>query len=293
MKRALTAAVLSLLFVTPNCAEDPRRTQARAAIERTLDWLRAHPPEQDARLAVLGMDIWTWNLVSRLHPDRSVREEAASVTRERLSRVAPPRAPEWIALSWWAVILRCAQSQRLDAQPLIDGLVASDLDRLLEDSAPTTAWWSSQLLRHAGLEVESRRERTAIAAGLAKGAGYRPSARDASAFYHELAAAADFGRGSLAAFDEAHIDFARRAQPELVALSQHNQNTDAVATLVVAGALLGQRDEPYFEAAIDWLLERQLEDGTYRRQFPSKATSDIRHAVLVVTWALMVYLSDA
>ena len=292
MRRVLTALILFASAVSLHGEEEPRRAAARA-VDRTVEWLRANPPEQDARLAVHGMDIWTWNLVSRLHSDRAVRAEAAARVRDGLRALGRPKAPDWIALSWWAVVLRCVDSQGLDTQPIADALLASGLDGPLEQSAPTTAWWSSQLLRHAGLEVESKRGRTAIADRFGKRGDYRPSIRDAYAFYHELAAAADFGRQPLSTFTSEQLAFVREVQPELMALAQKQADTDAVAELVIAGALLGQRDEPYFDAAIDWLLERQLDDGTYLRKEPAQGTSDTRHAVLVGTWALLVYLSDS
>jgi hypothetical protein len=191
------------------------------------------------------------------------------------------------------VILRCAGSQGLDTQPLAVALAAADLEELLARSAPTTAWWSSQLLRHAGLPVASSGGPPAIAAAAAQGAAYRPSVRDAYAFYHELASASDFGRRPLSAFPPEQLDFVREAHPRLMALVLEQGDTDAVAELIVAGALLGQRNAPHFDAAVAWLLERQLDDGTFRGKRPARGTSDTRHGVLVGTWALLVYLSEA
>ncbi len=93
----------------------PLRTDALRALERTLSWLAAHRPDPgSARAGYVGMDAWTWDLFSRLHPDPSVRAPAAERARSRLQSLDADLEPTVVALSWRATLLRAMEYQRLD-----------------------------------------------------------------------------------------------------------------------------------------------------------------------------------
>jgi hypothetical protein len=270
----------------------PIRASAQAALERSLTWLASHRPDATSALGNRVLDAWSWTLFARLHPEAGVRERAASEARARLERLGFPTNPDFVALTYWAVALRCRAAAGLETDGLRDALAQVDLVALLAAGSPTSAWWSAELLRHSGVSVDLPRRTRAIAVAAAEPA-YAPSVRDAVAFYHELAAAADLGTRAIEGFSSDEIAFVRRVLPDLVAASRARGDTDAAAEALIAAALLDERRAPWFREGVDWILAQQRPDGAYvRAGMPRDPDPDeLRHGVLVASWALLEALA--
>lgn len=294
--------ILLALFLGPAaCASDSSSdetssAQMRAtheALARSLSWLEHHRPEPHAKLGDHVLDAWTWVIFARLHPDATVRARARREARQRLMALEAPGELDFVSLSYWATALRCRASVGLDPDPLRARLEAADLEPILAEGSATTALWSVELLRRSGVEVTLPPRTTALAAAAAD-PDWAPSLSNAVAIYHELAAASDFGRAPVRGFSAEELAFARRAHPMLFSVVRGEGQTDAAAEVLIAGAILGQRDEPWFADGIAWLRTRQRDDGSYRRagQRPDPSANARRHGILTASWALLASLPD-
>ncbi|MBW2316150.1 MAG: hypothetical protein JRH10_18420 [Deltaproteobacteria bacterium] len=286
----------ALLLGSAACASDSSNDDTRAtheALARSLVWLERHRPEPGSKLGNHVLDAWAWERFARLHPDATVRARARSEARSRLAALEADAEPDFVALSYWATALRCRAALGLDPDPLRSRMQAADLERLLRESSPTTALWSAELLRFSGVEL-TLPARTTLLSSAAVDPDWAPSHRDAVAIYHELAAASDFGRESVRGFSAEEIAFARRAHPVLFSVVRGEGRTDAAAEILISGAILGQRDEPWFADGIVWLRTRQREDGSYMRagQRPDPPADARRHGIVTASWALLESLQE-
>jgi hypothetical protein len=269
-----------------------------AALDRTLGWLVANPPDRAPSLGELGMDTWTWCLYARLHPRPAARRSAEAEARARLAAIEPHIEATATSLSWWALLLREMQYLGIDSARHRAALARLDLGAALGAMTGTTAFWTTELLRHAGMDVVSKPDQTVVA-GLAKGPGvesYTPTLRDAYAVYHEIAPATDLGRRAPQAFTAEQLSVARAFQPRLYEVSLQARDLDAVAEVLVAAALLGQRDDEWYRQALVWLLGQQRDDGTWpdlRNPASRRSAGDARHAVLVASWAVLQSVAGA
>ena len=161
--KALPCVVLALGLLHCSAAgpgasapQDADRKAVLDALQRSLAWLESHPPNAHrAKLGALGMDAWAWSIFARLHPEATLRERAAEEARRRLRGIPPRVEPTATSVSWWALLLRVMQSHQIDTAPHRAALSAVDLADVLHDMNPTTAFWTTQLLRHSGMAIES------------------------------------------------------------------------------------------------------------------------------------------
>jgi hypothetical protein len=285
--------VLALLGILGCSAEDPLRAEALAALERSVVWLQSHPVRDGAALGERGMDAWTWELIARLHPDEAVRARVAREARTRLAVIELEDELDQVGLSWWSLLMRCRTSLGLDNAPIVKALTAHDLEAILEQGAPTTAFWTAELLSRSGVALASRPEDTVLAQA-ALASRREVTLRDAYAFYHELAPASDLNRQPIRAFDAEQLAYARALHPNLLAESIREGDADAVAEVLVSAVIINARG-PEYRAGIAWLLAKQQEDGTYLspKKGALRSQRDPRHLVLVATWALLEFLASS
>ena len=288
----LLALLAQALAACADAPSDATREPVLRALDRSIGWLGAHPPDPDrVPIGEVTLDAWPWSLLSRLHPDPQVRARSATEARARLQYLEPEVEPTLVALSYWALLLRIFESQNLDATPYREALARVDIEAILADGNPTTNLWISELLRHSGVPIESQVEETYLATAAAAGSGrFEPTVRGAYALYHEIAPAADLGRAPPSVFSKARLEFARSILPALFEVSRNAGDTDAAAEILVTAALLGERKRAFYREGIEWLLAQQRDDGTYRDARSAGASlppQHYRHGVLVVSWALL------
>jgi hypothetical protein len=270
----------------------PGREEVLQALDRSLSWLVAHPPDPaGAPIGELALDEWTWNLFSRLHPDPKIRARTAEGSRARLRSLEPRVEPTLVSLSYWALLLRNLVSQDLDATAYRAALSRVNIDAILAKGNPTTNLWTTELLRYSGIPGASSVEGTYLATSAATGLDrFEPTLRGAYALYHEIAPVTDLGRGPVRGFSDDQVQFARRVLPALLERSRSAGDTDAVAEVLITASLLGERRRSFYGEGIEWLVARQREDGTYRdarARAPAPPPAPFRHAILVVSWALL------
>jgi hypothetical protein len=177
----------------------------------------------------------------------------------------------------------------MDTSPYLAALSKIDLSEVVNKMSPTTALWTSGLLRPVGIAVEVDPAATAVATGAAA-SDWTPTVRSAYAIYHEIAGDTDLGRAAPRVFNQRQLDFIRRALPQLLDVCITEHDTDAAAEVLIAAAILDQRERGYYAEGMRWLLAQQRADGTYfsardlkRNQDPS----NFRHVVLIGSWALL------
>jgi hypothetical protein len=285
-----------LLIVLPavalfSCANvDPLREAALEALERSMVWLQSHPARNEAALGERGMDAWTWELISRLHPDDAVRARAAREARIRLEAIELGDELDHVSLSWWPLLLRCRDSVGLDSAAIVRELETRNLASILDRAAPSTVFWTAQLLSHSGVALPSQPEETLLAQA-ALGNRRDVTVRDAYAFYHELVPASDLGRQAIRVFDADELAYARAVHADLLAECLREGDADAVAEVLISATIVDARGPEYREG-IQWLLAKQQKDGTYLspKKGPLRSQRDPRHLVLVATWALLEFL---
>jgi len=171
-RRSILASVLAVVAAAGNYCEaagEPTDEAARQALQRSITWLDASRPDPArSQLGELGMDAWSWAQIARLHPDPTVRQRARNEARVRLGRLEPVIEPTATALSWWAVLVRSMNALDMDTAPYLAALSESDLERVLDGMNPTTALWTGELLRFAGVAIEADVAATEVARGAAK-----------------------------------------------------------------------------------------------------------------------------
>jgi hypothetical protein len=291
----VTAALLLLL---PGCGGGPPADDATervvGALARSVAWLEAHPPDPEADpLGTNCLDAWTWYVLSAWHPEPSVRTRAAVETDRRLGAMRRPEQWTVVTLSYWATVLQLMRLREPGRALGPQGPTEADVESALRSANPTTAWWTRELLRHAGFPSDPDFSGTFVATTADDPKGWRPTTRDAYRLYHEVAPATGLGHAAPDALGAEHLEFVRRSLPALIGAARTDGDTDAVAEALVAAALVGERDTPTYREGIAWLLEQQREDGTYhaaRDLARAPTVNDSRHAVLVVSWALLASL---
>lgn len=286
------AASLSLgCFEGAGRGDDPELERRFA---RSLQWLDAHAPDpRRDPVGALCLDAWTWYVFSAWHPEEHVRERAGREVDRRLAALEPPRDLDVVKLSYWATLwwIMKLRGRQLDPAALLPA--RTDLDAIVSTAHPTTRWWIEKLLEHVGLPVEPDFTRTLIHGASAGPAAYTPTLSDAYRIYHEIAPATGLGAVPFAGFDRAQTEFVLRVLPGLIEVGRDAGDTDAVAEVLIAAALMGERDTAAYRDGIAWLLGRQREDGTYWTAGDSMTPPDpheSRHGVLVVSWALLTSL---
>jgi hypothetical protein len=280
-----------LLVATIFCSAGPSTGKfdgrVVTALGRSVAWLEQHPAEPPASIGNLGFDAWSWYPFSVWHPDPAVREHAGAETDRRLRALTPP--PEWnlVTLSYWAVLLRIAQQRgiELPADPALPS--GEQLRSLLGEEAPTTAYWTAELLRHAGIRTLPETSGTLLDRGPGSLPGYAPTVADAYAVFHELLPGTGLGSENLE-ITRAQADFVLASLPGWFEVCRAKPDIDCVAELLVVAALMDERGALYDEN-LDWLLSRQLPDGTYAVTNRGEA-DEFRHVVLVASWALLASL---
>jgi hypothetical protein len=289
------AAGLAVLQATCAGADPAASLQA---LGRSLAWLEAHPPAdpRTARLGDLCLDAWAWYLFAALHPDPDVRRHAGAELDRRLRTLPPPSERTEVSLSYWATLMRLMQRRGIDTTSHAAAFSGPESATVMRTAAPTTRWWTAELFRRSGVPMTPDFSGTFIATGAASSADYTPTRREAYRIFHELAPAADLGLEPLTQLTPAQMAFARRVVPGLLAVSQAEADTDAVAEVLVSAALLGERDTPLYRDGIAWLLAQQRPDGTYMsaRDRMRPATADnFRHVVAVGSLAVFTSLAGA
>jgi hypothetical protein len=298
-RACLLPALLFLLFLTA-CSDsgtDPRRHAVLRALDHSMTWLSAHPPDPaSASIGELTLDAWPWTIYSRLHPDAEIRDRSASEARKRLLGLVPEVEPTIVALSYWAVLLRNFEFHNLDTSAYREALSRVDMETVLEAGNPTTNLWITELLRRSGISIRSQVGESYLVKSSASGINsFKPTVRGAYALYHEIAPTTDLGRERIRIFSDVQVEFVRTVLPELLEVSLKAGDTDAVAEVLITASLLGERRQRYFEEGIKWLLSRQREDGTYgkaKENDRKRAPVHFRHGVLVASWALLESLRD-
>ncbi|MBW1907339.1 MAG: sulfatase-like hydrolase/transferase, partial [Deltaproteobacteria bacterium] len=272
-----TTLISSLLFVLPSCerAQPVAKSSDEAALQalhKSLEWLAANPPNPaDAQLGEIGTDAWSWAQIAKLHPSAAVRERAKQEARKRLGQLEPAIELTPVELSYWVVLLRSMNEVGIDTSPYLAALSESDLRQALTEMSPTTALWTSGLLRFAGIAIEFDPAATEVATGAAS-SDWIPT------------------RVAPRVFNERQLDFVRRALPQLLRVCIAAQDTDAAGEVLIAAAILDQRGRRYYVDGIRWLLAQQQSDGTYRSGRDGErtsASSNFRHVVLIGSWAVL------
>jgi hypothetical protein len=266
-----------------------------AALERSLHWLEQHRPDpENERLGYLTLDAMAWHVFAAFHPDARTRRGAGEQLDERLRAMPLPGEPEMVPLSYWAVALRIASIRGVDLAPQASAIARWDIDALIGEARPHTAWWIDQFLHRSGIRGEPDFSKTLLASGHATPeTDYRPNKRDAYRLFHELVPLTDFGREPATPLEPEQLRFARRVVPQLIEVSRHDDDTDAVAEALVCSALLGLAETQVHRDAVDWLLARSNNDGTYfsrRDRGQAMPPSHYRHVVLTASWALLATL---
>jgi hypothetical protein len=288
---ALSCGCLTLGCGNHDSAPRPLEPPQAAALQRSLDWLGAHPPDpRRDPLGELVLDAMTWHVFAALHPAAEERERAARVLGERLSALPEPGPPAMVPLSYWAPALALARRYgvRLDRRRRV--VAGWDADALLAPAQPHTRLWIQQFLHDAGLGPEPEIRDCLCYAGRGS-EGYPGAATVADAYrlFHELVPLGDFGTRAPTRPDAVRRTRAAKLVAELIPLARRAGDTDAVAEALVASALLGGSGRPEHRAALEWMLSRQHEDGTYRmRDEATRAPAErYRHVVLTASWALL------
>ena len=284
----LAQVLISCTDMSPN----PRSEEVLLALNRSLSWLDAHPPDPArASIGEVALDAWPWSLYSRLHPDPDIRARCAAEARARMQGIEPRVEPTLVSLSYWAVLLRNYESQSMDITVYREALSRVNIEAILEAGNPTTTLWITELLRYSGIPIESSVDETYLATSAAAGADrFEPTVRGAYALYHEIAPASDLGREAIRSFTSDQVKFARRVLPALLEVSRNAGDTDAVAEVLITTAILAEREQGYYGKGIEWLLAQQREDGTYRDARTTRENmppTHFRHGILVVSWALL------
>lgn len=287
------ALAVFVVIATDTHAETP----PLQALGLSITWLEANRPDPStARLGNLCLDAWAWYLLATLHPEADVRTRAGVQVDRRLRALTPPTEGTAVALSYWAILLRLLNLRGIDTAPYRAALSRFDLSAALDESSPTTRWWTAEFLRRSGLPVETDFSSTFIATATASGGrALTPTRRDAYRIFHELVPTTDLGREPLTQLTPQQATFTRGVIPGLLDVSRAEGDTDAVAEVLVSAALLGQQDTQTYRDGIAWLLTRQRTDGTYRsaRDRTRTTTPDsFRHVVLVASWALLTSLTQ-
>lgn len=272
--------------------KEAREAPVLRALAASISWLESHPPDsaRDA-LGNVGLDAWAWYLFASRHPDAATRTRAGEQIDRRLRRLPLPGPQTTVSLSYCALLLRLMQLRGLDTQAYRDALAKVDLTRALQDADSTTAWWTGELLRRAGLNVKPDFSKTFIGRlSAANPADDAANIRDAYRAFHEIIPATDLGRlpNQLSA---EQTDFLRGVLPALIRAGQLTGDTDAVAEAVVTAAVMGGKATPAYAQGITWLLARQRPDGTYRTSRDAegqpKPADAHRHAVFIGSYALL------
>lgn len=273
------------------CAPGATGRDARVlgALDRALGWLEQHAVDPaSAPLGVAGYDVWTWHLFATRHPDAGVRERARRHVTRRLARLPAPAEWTVVSLSYWALLLRIGQlhDTPLPAEPAVPS--GAELDRILRTANPTTDWWTRELLRRSGLPVEPDASGTLLERGPAAPA-YEPDRAGAYGIFHEIVPATDLG-AEPPRLSAGQLAFVRRSLPGWIAASRAQDDTDALAEALVVAHLSGARDDE----ALDWLLSRQRDDGTFEvANRDAQGPDDYRHVVLVASFGLLTALDDS
>jgi hypothetical protein len=299
--------ILGLLLVLPSCeraqpagerAQPAGKSSDEAALQalqKSIEWLDANPPQNPAtaKLGEIGLDAWSWAQIAKLHPSDAVRRHAKQEARKRLGQLEPVIEPTLVAVSYWAVLLRSMDAVEMDTSPYLAALSKIDLSEIVKKMSPSTALWTSGILRSQGIAVEVDPAATAVAIGAAA-SHWTPTVRSAYQIYHEIAGDTDLGRVAPRVFNQRQLDFVRRALPQLLEVCIAKPDTDAAAEVLIAAAILDQHERDYYAEGMRWLLAQQRVDGTYfsardlnRNQDPS----NFRHGVLVGSWAVLESLA--
>jgi hypothetical protein len=263
---------------------------ALQALQKSIEWLDANPPDPaTANLGSIAMDAWSWALFARLHPSDAVRQRAKQEARKRLGQLEPVIEPTPVAVSYWAVLLDSMGTVGIDTSPYLAALSKIDLSEVVKKMSPTTALWTSGILRSRGIAVEVEPATTTVATDAA-GSDWKPTVRSAYAIYHEIAADTDLGRAAPRLFNQRQLDFVRRALPQLLEVCIAEPDTDAAAEVLITAAILDQRERPYYVDGMRWLIAQQRSDGTYfsgRDLKRDRAPENFRHVVAVGSWAVL------
>ncbi|HJW70001.1 MAG TPA: hypothetical protein VJ829_11635, partial [Candidatus Binatia bacterium] len=183
----------------------------------------------------------------------------------------------------------------LDAAPPRAALAHMDLGAPLRESNGTTGWWTSELLRRAGLRTRPDFSRTFIAtASRDKWDVDGLKVSDAYRLFHEVVPATDLGRRGME-LTAPQRAFVEKSLPQLLQVSRAAGDLDAGAEVLVSAALLGHRELPMYRDGIAWVLAWHRGDGTFRdpndRSRPFDNPEAHRHRILVSSWALLTSLA--
>ncbi len=257
-----------------------------------MRWLEANPPDPatDA-VGVLTLDAMSWFALAEFHPVDATRLAAGEQLDRRLAAMPLPAESTMVALSYWSTVLEMMSIRGIDLTPQRSALAGWDLDALVDEAGPTTAFWIDVMLSSVGLREEPDRAGTLLATGATvPPAEYEPSVRDAYRLFHELVPLTRMARETVEGIDADQLDFARRVVGGLVEVSRREGDTDGVAEALVCSALLGVGGTDAYRGQLAWLLSRQREDGTFmasRDAGRNTTTDHYRHVVMASSWALL------
>jgi len=287
------AGSILLLGLLVACAGDrpPRMPNPaeRAAIDRSTRWLSDHPPDprRDA-LGDLVLDLMSWHVLASLHPDGAVRERAGATLDGRLRALPPPGRPGMVPLSYWAPALALASRRGIELDTVRATVSGWDTAALIDEALPHTRLWIEGFLHDADLAGPPDPSSTLLFRGATLGPAERDwSTADAYRLFHALVPLTDFGTRPASELDSATLEFARGLVPTLLEIARTDGDVDGVAEALVCSALLGLAESDPHRVAVDWLLARQRDDGTYRLGGGSGSAGSQRHVVLTASWALL------
>ncbi len=288
----LAIFLAQVLIACTDMSPDPRHKEVLLALDRSLNWLDAHPPDPArASIGEVTLDTWPWTIFSRLHPDPEIRSRCAEEARARLQGIESRVEPTLVAISYWALLLRNFESQSMGTAAHREVLSRVDIEAILKVGNPTTNLWTTELLQYSGISIESSVGETYLATSAASGVDrFEPTVRGAYALYHEIAPASDLGRKPIRVFSNEQVEFARRVLATLFEVSRNARDTDAVAEVLITAAILDEREQSFYGEGIEWLLAQQRENGTYRDARTKRERmppTHFRHGILVVSWALL------
>jgi hypothetical protein len=272
-------------------ASGPTNAEIRGAIERSLAWLEAHPPDAATEsFADQVLDGLTWLGFAMHHPDPATRRRAGDALDQRLARMPRQGEPTTVGLTYRATVLSMRRLRGLSVEQAVDDLRGVDVESLLESTTPTTRFWTLKQLRRAGLDVEPDFGATFVGSGLRDGAEGPVEFGDAYRIFHELAPAVDFGLEPPETLLEEDRERVRELLSGILAATMQKDDAEGTAEALIAAVLAGARSEPSYRTGLGWLLDRQRDDGTFAsfQDGPNpKPGAFRRHMVLTGSWALL------
>jgi len=298
MRRAVSL-LLGLSLLATGCGGDrrversERSNEALDAAGLCLGWLEQNAPLPGDPWRERTLDALAWFFFAIAHPDPAVRAGAGETLDARLAAIPPAEGENAVGMTYAAMVVRMKRWRGLDLTRDHAALAAADLPNLLAGLAPGTVWFTTELMRRSGLDVETDFSKTFIATTAARNdPRVEFSAREAVIVFHELIPALDFGLSEPSGIDERQLDFVRRSAPALLDAARESGDTDALAEALITAALLDVRDSDAYREGWSTLLSRQQPDGTFRSdvQRTMKRPAAYRHVVAVGGWALLTSL---